>query len=215
MRTEWIPLSAAALVTGVMALVLGSLLNPLVDNATASQTIEAAKGSGGRWVTMSVMYFFGSVALTLGMPTLLSLFNGRGRSVGLLGVAVFAIGIVGMAGFGMLMVFYRALLLRQLVSVGTIDKVLDDPGLVILLGAWIGGFLLGILLIAFALFRARKTAIWVPVLMLVFVGLTPVADSLGRAGSAIQLMILAAAFTGVATSASSPEHRAELQRGLA
>jgi hypothetical protein len=213
MRTEWIPLSAAALVTGVMALVLGALLNPLMDDATPAQTLRVANEESARWLGMAVMYFLGSVALTLGMPTLLSLFIGRGRSIGLLGVAVFSIGIVGLAGFGMLLVFYKALLTEGVISnPSAIDDVARETGLLTMLYVWIGGFLLGILLIAIALFRARQTAVWVPILMLVFLAMMPIASQLGQAGSAIQLMALAAAFTGVATRASSPEHRAELRR---
>ena len=215
MRTEWIPLSAAALVTGVMALVLGALLNPLMESASPAQTLQVATHSGGRWLAMAVFYFVGSVALTLGMPTLLSLFNRRGRTLGMLRVAVFAIGIVGMAGFAMLMVFYRALVVHHAVKGDAMDEVVKDAGLTTFLYAWVGGFLLGILLIAIALFRARKTPVWVPVLLLVFLGLTPVASMLGQAGSAVQLMAMSAAFTGVATTASSPEHRAELARDSA
>ncbi len=127
---------------------------------------------------------------------------------------MFAIGIVGMAGFAMLMVFYQALLTEGVVAPGAIERVAQESGLVSFLYTWIAGFLLGILLIAIALFRAKKTAVWVPVLLLVFLALMPFAPKLGQAGSAIQLMTLAAAFTGVATTASSPEHRAELQRGM-
>lgn len=214
MRTEWIPLSASALVTGAMALVLGSMLSPLVDNATQAQAAEVANANAGRWLAMAIMYFAGSVALTLGMPTLLSLFTGRGRTAGLLGVAVFSIGIVGMAGFGMLMVFYRALLVKDLIRPGSIDKVVEDSGMAGFLAVWIGGFLLGVFLIAVALFQARKTPVWVPILLLVFLVLTPFASMLGQAGSAIQLMTLAAAFTGVAIAASSPEHRAALQQSM-
>ena len=215
MRTEWIPLSAAALVTGVMALVLGSLLNPLADNATQSQTLDAATHEAARWLAMSMMYVLGAVALTLGMPTLLSLFIGRGRTVGVLGVAVFAIGIVGMAGFAMLMVFYRALLVEKVLSPGSIDRVAENVSLLSFLYVWIGGFLGGVFLIAIALFRAKRTPLWVPGLLLVFLAFMPFSDMLGRTGSALQLMALAAAFTGIATTASSPEHREVLQRSTA
>ena len=215
MRTEWIPLSAAALITGVMALVLGALLNPLMGDPSPAQTVRVADEEGFRWLTMAVMYFLGSVSLTLGMPTLLSMFTGRGRSVGLLGVAVFTVGIVGMAGYAMLMVFYKALVSEDAIRPGAMEAVVQDTGLSTILYVWIGGFLVGILLIAIALFRARKTAVWVPILLLAFLALMPVASRLGPAGSAIQLMTLAAAFTGVATKASSPEHRADLQRGMA
>jgi hypothetical protein len=215
MRTEWIPLSASALVTGVMALVLGTLLNPLMDDTTPAQTLRIAGQEDLRWFAMAVMYFVGSVALTLGMPTVLSLFTRRGRTLGLLGVSVFAIGIVGMAGYAMLMVFYKALLVRGAVDPAAIDDVANDPGLVTFLYGWVGGFLLGILLIAIALFRAKKTPVWVPILLLVFLALMPVVDRLGQVGSAVQLLALAAAFTGVATTATSPEHRAALQRDFA
>ncbi|HET6625812.1 MAG TPA: hypothetical protein VFG63_05445 [Nocardioidaceae bacterium] len=215
MRTEWIPLSASALVTGVMALVLGALLNPLAGDANAAEALRVAQDDGARWLAMSVMYFLGSVALTLGMPTLLSMFTTRGRAVGLAGVAVFAIGIVGMAGFGMLLVFYKALLTHHAIpNPGAIDRVAQDNGLLGLLYFWIGGFVLGVLLIAIGLFRAHTTPVWVPILLLVFVAMMPIASKLGQAGSAVQLMTLAAAFTGVATTASSPEHRASLQRQL-
>jgi hypothetical protein len=213
-RTEWIPLSAAALVTGAMALVLGALLNPLAGDPTPAQAIAVAQHEDMRWLGMAIAYFAGAVALTLGMPTLLSLFIDRGRSLGVFAVCVFAVGIVGMAGFAMLMVFYKALLVHQALRTGAFEDVAADSGLTSFLYVWIGGFLLGILLIALALFRARRTPVWVPILLLAFLVLTPFASSLGQTGSAIQLMAMAVAFTGVAITASSPEHRAELQRGL-
>lgn len=214
MRTEWIPLSAAALVTGAMALVLGALLNPLTGDPTPAQTLEVAQQEDMRWLGMAIAYFAGAVALTLGMPTLLSLFIGRGRSLGVFAVCVFAIGIVGMAGFAMLMVFYKALLVHQALRTEAFKEVAADSGLTGFLYVWIGGFLLGILLIALALFRARRTPIWVPGLLLAFLVLTPFASRFGQTGAAIQLMAMAVAFTGVAMTASSPEHRAELQRGF-
>ena len=214
MRTEWIPLSAAALVTGAMALVLGALLNPLTGDPTPAQTLAVAEHEDMRWLGMAIAYFAGAVALTLGMPTLLSLFIGRGRGLGVLAVCVFAVGIVGMAGFAMLMVFYKALLVHHALRTGALENVATDSGLTGILYVWIGGFLLGILLIALALFRARRTPVWVPVLLLAFLVLTPFASSFGQTGSAIQLMAMAVAFTGVAMTASSPEHRAELQRGF-
>lgn len=214
MRTEWIPLSAAALVTGVMALVLGALLNPVMGDATPAEAIQVADQQGARWLAMAIMYFLGSVALTLGMPTLLSLLTGRGRVAGLLGVALFAIGIVGMAGYAMLMVFYKALLVHGAINPDGVERVSSDVGLLSFLWVWVAGFLLGLLLIALALFQARKTGMWVPVLIVVFVVLTPFASLLDRAGTSLQMLTLAAAFTGIATSATSPEHRADLRRAL-
>lgn len=214
MRTEWIPLSASALVTGVMALVLGTLLNPVGGDASPAETLRVVNQEGTRWLAMAVMYFAGSVAVTLGLPTLLSLFTGRGRTIGVVGVVVFSVGIVGMSGYAMLMVFFKALVDNKAVDGGAIDAVAHDASLSSFLYVWVVGFLLGIFLITIALFRARKTPVWVPILLLVFLVLTPFASDLGPVGPAVQMMAMAAAFTGVATTASSPEHRAELQRSL-
>ena len=73
MRSDWIPLSASALVIGVMALVFGSLLNPADADASSADTMRIVSQEGGRWLGMAVMYFGASVALTLGLPALLSL----------------------------------------------------------------------------------------------------------------------------------------------
>jgi hypothetical protein len=51
--------------------------------------------------------------------------------------------------------------------------------------------------------------VWVPVLLLVFVGLTPVAGELGKVGQLLQLMALAVAFTGIAMAATSPRRGRE------
>src|SRR5688500_3530331 len=109
MRSDWIPLSASALVIGVMALVFGSVLNPSDADASSAETMRVVTEEGGRWLGMSVMYFGSSVALTLGLPAVLSLCTTRGRRAGLLGVGVFSIGVIGTSGYAMLLVFFRAL----------------------------------------------------------------------------------------------------------
>ena len=109
MRTEWIPVSASALVVGAMALVFGSLLNPANGANSTAETLQAVNQQGGRWLGMAVMFFCASVAMTLGLPAILSLFTKRARKLGILGVAVFSIGVIGTCGYAMLLVFFRAL----------------------------------------------------------------------------------------------------------
>jgi hypothetical protein len=215
MRTEWIPLSAAALVTGAMALVLGALLNPLAGDPTPIEALQIARREDARWMGMAIAYFAGSVALRLGMPTVLSLFALGARRLGIAGVAIFSIGIVGMAGFAMLLVFYRALLVHGALRGGAFEDVAADSGLTGFLYVWLGGFMLGLLLIAVGLVRVRRTPLWVPGLLVLFLLLTPFASRLGQTGSAIQLLALAGGFTGIATTASSAQHRAELLKRLA
>src|SRR5512139_1325041 len=114
MRTDWVPYSASALVIGAMSMVLGAVLNPLSGSGRAAETLRVAGQEDGRWLGMAVMYFLASVFLTLGLPSLLSLFVRRGRSLGLVAVGVFSIGAIGLSGFAMLMVFMRSLVIQDL-----------------------------------------------------------------------------------------------------
>lgn len=206
MRSDWIPLSASALVIGVMALVFGSLLNPADADASSADTMRIVSQEGGRWLGMSVMYFGASVALTLGLPAMLSLFTRRGRRTGLAGVAVFSIGVIGTAGYAMLLVFFRALVKAGAIEDAKLEQVTADNGLGIFLYGWIAGFYLGLLLIAVALFLAKQTPNWVPVLLVIFVALFPFSAQIGKVGQVAQVMGLAVAFTGVAIAAVNQVH---------
>jgi hypothetical protein len=212
MRTDWLPISASALVIGAMSLVLGALLNPVSGSQDAAATLKVVENSDARWLGMAVMYFISSLALSLGLPALLSLFVTRGRRLGLLAVGTFAVGAIGLSGYSMLMVFFRALLNEDLLKGQALDQMSHDAGLSIFLYGWIGSFYLGVLFIAVALFVARKTDKWVPILLLGFVAMLPFSSHLGRVGMAVQVLALAIAFTGVATAAVSEEHKRELER---
>ena len=208
-RSEWIPLSAAALVTGAMALVLGSVLDPTSPSSGPAATLQVAAENSGRWLAMSVLFFCSAVGLILGMPALLSLFTVRARRLGLLAVAVFSLGAIGITGFSALMLVARALALKEAIVPNLLDEVLEDSGLRVMLTVWMIGFSGGILLIAIALLRARSTPRWVPGLLLLSLTLSFVPGT-GRVGEAVAMLALAAGFTGIATAATSPGRRAEL-----
>lgn len=214
MRTEWLPMSASALVIGAMSLVLGALLNPVPGSQDAAATLRLVDHSGGRWLGMAVMYFIASVTLSLGLPALVSLFTKEGRRIGLLAVAVFAVGAIGLAGYAMLMVFFRALVQHDaLRTTGEgLDAVTHDVGLSAFLYGWIACFYLGVLLVSVALFVSRKTARWVPYTLVFFLAVGPFTPHLGRAGAALQILAFAVAFTGVAVAAVSTDHQRELAR---
>ena len=128
------------------------------------------------------MYFGAAVALTPGLPALLSVFVDRGRRLGALAVVVFSVGVIGTAGHAMLMVF-------------------GDTGLAVFLYGWIAGFYVGVLLLALALFVARRTPMWSTGLLVVFVALLPLNEVIGRVGAVLQVMALAVAFTAIAIAA--------------
>lgn len=201
MRADWIPLSASALVIGVMALVFGALLNPLDADSSSAETLRLVTENGGRWLGMSVTYFAASFAMTLGLPAVLSLFIDRARRIGLLAVVVFAIGVIGTSGYAMLLVFLRAVVRAGALDGNKLETVTTERGFEVFLYSWIAGFYLGLFLLAIALFIAKKTPVWVSILLVVFVGLFPFVSQIGRVGQVMQVMGLAVAFTGIAIAA--------------
>jgi hypothetical protein len=217
MRSEWVPLSAAALVTGAMALVLGQMLNPAGAGVSAAERMVVAADSPGRWLAMSVLYFGAAVGLVLGMPAVTALFHERrGRGVGVTGIVIFTVGCVGVGGMAAVMLIFRALALQMTASerlvadeIRLVTVALEEPGLAITLDVWRYGFLLGVLLIALGLFRGKRVGSWIPALLAAFLVLQLAGPLLGdgtpaRLAAAVGLLLLAGGFTGMATNAASP-----------
>jgi hypothetical protein len=150
---------------------------------------------------MAVMFTLSSITLVFGMPAVLSLFDRRGRRFGLTAVAVFTIGAIGTCGYAMLLVLFRAMVVAGAVRGRALDDLGKDNGLIIFLFGWIGTFYGGVLLLAIALWLARTVQRWVPIVLLVFVLMITVTNHLGRVGMAVQVLLLAVAFTGMAMAA--------------
>jgi len=217
MRSEWVPLSAAALVTGVMALVLGQMLNPGGSETRPADQLILAAEHAGRWLAMSLLFFGGASALILGLPAVMTLFTERrGRGLGMVGVAVFAVGCVGIGGLAALMLMFRALAIQSekteavvTSEIHLVTAALDEPALMVSLSVWVYAFIAGVGLIAVALFRTRRTARWVPWLLIAFLATQVLMPFIGggtiaRVVSGGALVLLAAGFTGIATQATSP-----------
>jgi hypothetical protein len=210
MRSDWLAPSASALVVGAMALVLGYLLNPLTQEAgDLSDAVLVAEQAAGRWLGMAALLFFASVCLTLGLPALMSLFERRGRRLGVVAVGVFAVGTIGLSAYGMLLVFLRAAIMNDLIRLDRLERVTDDTGLLVFLGLWVGCFYLGVLLLGIALLVARTTPRWVPALLLAYVASQFIGDVLGDLGTVLQFFVLAIAFTGAAVAAAERSIRGE------
>jgi hypothetical protein len=191
MRIDWVPYSAASLVLGASALAVGSLLLP--SYAEAATTVQMTQSQGGVWLAVAVLYFVAAVMLTLGMPSILTLFNVRGARFGLTAVGIFTASAAGTAGFAMLLMFVRALVMNDTIPDVTVMDVTQDTGLTGFLYVWIGTILLGELLLALALLRARAVPRWIPVLLLAHVTLLGLAPFLPDViGSASPLLITVA-----------------------
>lgn len=177
MRTDdWLPVSAAALVAGAMALLLATVLT--TDGATAQETFLTVREQSGRWLGGAVMYFLASVGLILGLPAIIVLVQGRGRRTAMTACVVLAVGYLGTAGYAALLIFFRALVVTDALTPAALEDAATETGLLGYVVAWVGAFYLGELLLAAALWRAGPDVIarWVPlallghVLSLAFVG---------------------------------------------
>jgi hypothetical protein len=200
MRIDWVPYSAAALVLGATALSVGALLLP--SGGEASATLEMASSQGGRWLAVSVLYFLSAVTLVLGMPSIVTLFQARGARFGLTAVGIFTIGCVGIAGFAMLLVFFRALAVTNAIEPGTIDQVSSEAGLSVFLFGWIGAFYVGELMLGIALLRGRAAPPWIPIVLLVHVALFPVSSFLPAQVQSLSALLITVGLCGVGITAN-------------
>jgi hypothetical protein len=200
MRIDWLPYSAAALVLGATALSVGALILPSGDSAAS--TLQMASVDGGRWLAVAVLYFLAAVTLTLGMPSILTLFQARGTKFGLTAIGVFTVGCIGLAGFAMMLVFFRALAKNHAIQAGTIDEVSSEPGLTVFLLGWIGAFYLGELLLAIALLRARDVPLWIPGALLLHVALLPISALLRFEDPPVTALLITIALCGVGITAN-------------
>jgi hypothetical protein len=199
MRVDWVPVSAAAFVTGVIALAFASLLAP--QGSGAVETLEIVEQEDGRWLVVAVIYFIAAIGLTLGLPSVMTLFDLRGRTLGLLSVLVLCMGFLGTAGYSMIMVFFRALAITGGINRDALVGATEESGLVIFLLGWVAAFVLGELLLAIALLRSAAVPRWVPIAMLVHVASVLVSEALPAAVSRASVMLLAVAFAAVAIQA--------------
>ena len=202
---DWVPVSSALLVTGAMALSFGSLLSP--SGGDSQDSLRIVQQHDGRWLAVAVIYFIASVTLTLGLPAILSLLEDRGRIVGTTSAVVLSVGFIGTAGFAMLMVFFRALVLTGALRDQGIDAVTNEAGLSAFLYGWIGAFYLGELLLAIALLRARTTPRWIPLVLLAHVLTLPVSPLLPPTLSRAAVLLVAVGFAGIAIEAVSRDNR--------
>lgn len=205
MRMDWVPFSAALLLTGALALALGSFLLPSTDGT--AETLRIVHEQGGQWLAAAAIYFLAAVFLTLGLPSVLMLFQHRARWFGMIAAVVLEFGFIGTAGYAMLMVFFRSLVVTDTIRNRGIDDIAHETGLAVFLYAWIGGFFLGELLLGVALLRAQSVPRWVPLVLLLHVASIFVSGLLPDAVSKATILLLVAGFAGIAIQVTSPPAR--------
>jgi hypothetical protein len=204
-RMDWLPVSAALLLTGALALCLGSFLLPSSDGA--ADTLRIVEEQGGQWLTVAVILFLSSICLTLGLPAVLTMFDRRGWALGMISGIVLEVGFIGTAGFAMLMVFFRTLVLSDAIRGKGIEDIADEAGLAVFLYAWVVGLYLGELLLGIALLRARTVPRWVPGALMAHALTFPVSDLLPDYVAKATILLLVVGFAGIAIEATAPQTR--------
>lgn len=202
---DWVPVSAAFLLTGALALCLGSFLLPSTDDA--GDTLRIVEEQGGQWLAAAAVFFLSAIFLTLGVPSMLTLFPGRGWVLGLVSALVLEVGFIGTAGFAMLMAFVRSLVKADALRESGLEAASSETGLTVFLYVWIAGLYLGELLLALALLRARTTPRWVPFALLLHVLTLPLSGVLPDAVAKASILFLVIGFAGIAVHATSPQQR--------
>ena len=198
MRLDWVPYSAAALVLGATALSVGALLTPQLSEGN----VLLSDFADTRWLAVALLYFIASASLTVGMPSVITLFERRGGKLGLSAIGVFTVGTLGIAGYAFLIAFMRAL--AEEGGIGTLDLELvsQNAGLLAILYGWIGAFYLGELLLGIALLRASTTPKWVPAVLLLHVALFPVSSLLPAEVQSLTALLVTVGLCGVGVTAN-------------
>lgn len=202
---DWLPISAALLVTGALALCLGSFLLPQSDGT--ADTLRIVQEQSGQWLTVAAIFFLASVCLTLGLPAILTLFDRRGWTLGMISAIVLEVGFIGTAGFAMLMVFFRSLVITDALRDQGLEDATSETGLTVFLSLWIAGLYLGELLLGLALLRARATPRWVPLALIAHALSFVVSSFLPELLSKALILLLVAGFCGIAIQATQPGPR--------
>ncbi len=194
MRVDWVPFSASSLVVGAAALSVGALVVPQAGIPAAPLGVVEGHPTG--WLAVSGLYVVASISLILGMPSVLSIFDRRGARAALLGAVLLVVGCIGTAAYAVLLAVYRALVDGELLASGVRD-LSADPTLLAVLYIWVLTFALGELVIALALVQARRVPRWVPALMVVHVGLSPLAPMLPAPLAVLVALTVSIAFAAL------------------
>ena len=200
MGERWLPYAAAALATGGSALIMGALTLPSSRNGT--ELLSTLQADPERWLLAAAAFMFAAFALTVGIPTFLTLFAPRGRTTGHVGAVIFAFGTIGLAGYAALLILFRALTQHEVVGVRELDLLSQDSGLLVYVGAFVAAFELGVALLAVALFRARAVSRWIPVLMLAHAVTLPFVNAIPEGLQSLHTVLLGVALIGAAVSAN-------------
>jgi len=180
-------------------LVLGALAMP--PTSEVGQVIDAIDQQDAAWLMASASFFLASVALTMGLPAILTLIPARQQVAGMVGLWIWAIGTIGTSALAAFLILFRATVRVVEISPDDVEQLGNDPVLSLSLMFVIGAFYLGELAVAIVLLRSRAVTSWAPVLMLLHVAIGPVNQLLPAELQGLQAIVLGVALMGLSVKA--------------
>lgn len=199
MGDHWLPYSAAALASGAVALVLGTLGLPMTSDDAA--LLQSAQLEEGRWLMAAAAFLLCSVGLGMGLPTFLFVMPVRGRRFGYLGAAALGLSTMSIAAYAALLLFFQALVVEGVIGADDVAGLGDDRGVLGFSFLLVGSFYAGEALLAVGLFRARSVPRWVPALLGLHVLMLPLTEAVPALGD-LGAVVIGVAFMGVAVHAN-------------
>lgn len=201
MSTTWQHWSAASLASGAVLLVLGSLMLP-ADGGDIPGMIDSVRDQSGKWVMASFAFLLASGAMTLGLPSVLTLVRTRGHRFGMVAVGIWAMGTIGLGAYAALLIFFRTVVPAVHMTPAEARVVAADPILTAFILVITVSFLLGEVLTGVALLIARTVPPWVGALLLVHALVASVAEALPTPVERLQVVMFGVALMGISVRAS-------------
>lgn len=193
-------LAAAALVGGVLLWTASTAISPAWSDDPAAYLGEVASSRNAH-IASALLFLAGSLLLFPGLMATVRLLRGRRGLVGQLGASLIAIGALVGGGLIVAVNTFEAALAEgsnrsEMVAVS--ERSEESVGAMIgFFSVFLGGFVLGMVLLGVGLILRRAVPIPVALLVLAPVALLfAVGES--RAGSIAGMLVLAAGFAGIA-----------------
>lgn len=191
--------AAFALVAAPVIWAIGTAVDPAWSDDTAEYLTEVADNEG-LYLLAGALWSLGGLLFVVGLLGLMRLVRGRRVTLGQIGVGLMIFGSIGMSsglafnGFEIAMATED----NREAMVTLSDNLEDSAALAIYwLGFFIGGIVLGALILAIALFRSKIVPVWAPILLIVSIVFGFVAGD-DKWLSALSFVVLVAAVVPLA-----------------
>lgn len=193
-------LAAIGLVLGPLLFLVDTLIDPAWADDDAAYLAEVA-GNKSRYVIAELASTFGALIFIPGMIGVMRLMRRRRVTLGQLAAGIVTVGLIGLTASFAFSVFDLAMAdFEDREAMADLHAELQDSDAykAYWLTFFSAGTVLGLILLALALLRARIVPVWSPTLLVVASALWQVAGGV-RLLNALSLLMLAAALAPLAT----------------